>query len=319
MTGAPTPGYRARPGAASVVGAGAAARDRLRPEPRISRCRSTWSSGTSGDGPCALGEYFGPKPVVLAFVYYDCPMLCTQVLSAMIEQPELLSLEPGTRLRDRDGQLRPPRDAGDGGGAQGRCPAALRAAGRGRRLAFPDRRQPSIERLTKAAGFRYVWDRGDTAVRASRRAHRPDARRPARALSVRHRVRAARSPVRARRGVRRRGSAAPVDALLLYCYHYDPMTGRYGFVVMRALRLAGGATVLVLATFVVVMVRRDRHRTSAAGHERPHPRIRHQPPRTGTLCGHGTPPCFPNRLRRWRHAWTRCISFSSASPRSSRC
>jgi protein SCO1/2 len=50
----------------------------------------------------------------------------------------------------------------------------------------------------------------------------------------------------------------PADALLLYCYHYDPMSGRYGFVVMRALRLAGAATVVALGVFVFVMFRRDR-------------------------------------------------------------
>ena len=49
-----------------------------------------------------------------------------------------------------------------------------------------------------------------------------------------------------------------VDSLLLYCYHYDPMTGRYGLVVMRVLRLAGAATVLLLGTFIAVMVRRER-------------------------------------------------------------
>ena len=48
------------------------------------------------------------------------------------------------------------------------------------------------------------------------------------------------------------------DALLLYCYHYDPMTGRYGLVVMRAMRIAGVATVLALGTFIVVMIRREK-------------------------------------------------------------
>ena len=52
------------------------------------------------------------------------------------------------------------------------------------------------------------------------------------------------------------GSA--VDSLVLFCYHYDPMTGRYGFIVMRVLRLAGAATVLAVASFVFLMVRRER-------------------------------------------------------------
>jgi protein SCO1/2 len=49
-----------------------------------------------------------------------------------------------------------------------------------------------------------------------------------------------------------------VDSVLLYCYHYDPMTGRYGFVVMRALRIAGAVTVLSIASFVFIMLRRER-------------------------------------------------------------
>jgi protein SCO1/2 len=57
-----------------------------------------------------------------------------------------------------------------------------------------------------------------------------------------------------------------VDTLLLYCYHYDPMTGRYGFVVMRALRIAAAATVLALGTFVFVMVRREKRQGARLAH-----------------------------------------------------
>src|SRR6185312_9626042 len=56
-----------------------------------------------------------------------------------------------------------------------------------------------------------------------------------------------------------------VDSLLLYCYHYNPMTGGYGLVVMRALRLAGVGTVLALGSFILVMVRRERAASRHAG------------------------------------------------------
>ena len=49
-----------------------------------------------------------------------------------------------------------------------------------------------------------------------------------------------------------------VDQLLLYCYHYDPVTGKYGMVIMNVIRISGTATVLVLGAFMVVMFRRDR-------------------------------------------------------------
>jgi len=52
------------------------------------------------------------------------------------------------------------------------------------------------------------------------------------------------------------GSA--VDQLLLHCYHYDPVTGKYGMVIMNVMRISGTATVLILAVFMLLMFRRDR-------------------------------------------------------------
>ena len=49
-----------------------------------------------------------------------------------------------------------------------------------------------------------------------------------------------------------------VDSLLLYCYHYDPMTGRYGLAIMRAIRLAGGVTIVALGSFIIIMLRREK-------------------------------------------------------------
>jgi protein SCO1/2 len=58
----------------------------------------------------------------------------------------------------------------------------------------------------------------------------------------------------------------PVDQILLYCYHYDPSTGKYGVAIMSLLRIAGSATVLALGGFIVAMLRRDR-RAGAKGVE----------------------------------------------------
>jgi protein SCO1/2 len=52
-----------------------------------------------------------------------------------------------------------------------------------------------------------------------------------------------------------------VDRILLYCYHYDPATGRYGIVIMNALRIMAGATLAALLGFIVLAVRRDRRVT----------------------------------------------------------
>ena len=51
---------------------------------------------------------------------------------------------------------------------------------------------------------------------------------------------------------------SPVDAVLLFCYHYDPMTGTYGLAIFRVLQVAGALTVFGLGTFIVVMLRWER-------------------------------------------------------------
>ncbi len=56
----------------------------------------------------------------------------------------------------------------------------------------------------------------------------------------------------------------PVDRLLLYCYHYDPTTGKYGLVLMRVLRLAGVVTVVCLGGFIVIMRQREKRAAGAA-------------------------------------------------------
>jgi protein SCO1/2 len=60
----------------------------------------------------------------------------------------------------------------------------------------------------------------------------------------------------------------PIDQILLYCYHYDPLTGKYGVLIMNVVRLAGSVTVLGLGAFMAVMFRRDRRKAAADGEAR---------------------------------------------------
>jgi protein SCO1/2 len=267
MTGTPTPGYRVDPGLpASVVPAPLREigfdqnlnhQVPLDVELRDERGRVV-----------RLGEYFRAKPVVMAFVYYDCPMLCSRVLSAMISSLNVLALEPARDFEvvavSFDPRETPAIAAVRKAAVLERYDRQSAAEG----LHFLTGDQPSIDRLTKAAGFRYVWDQQTRqfAHPAGLVVLTPDGRLARYLFGLEYGPRDLRfALVEASSG--RVGRA--VDALLLYCYHYDPMTGRYGFVVMRALRLAGGATVLGLAAFIAVMVRRDRRRTLASGREDP--------------------------------------------------
>ena len=121
---------------------------------------------------------------------------------------------------------------------------------------------PSIERLTHAAGFRYAWD-ADTRQFAHPSGIivlTPDGRLARYLFGIEYGPRDLRfGIVDASAG--KVGTA--VDALLLYCYHYDPMTGRYGLVIMRLIRLAGATTVLALVAFILVMIRKERRRPAS--------------------------------------------------------
>jgi protein SCO1/2 len=204
-----------------------------------------------------IGSYFGKRPVVLVFAYYSCPMLCSQVVNGLASSVDVLSLQPG---RDFDVVVVSfdPRDT----------PAAAtlkktQFLERYKNDAAPDASHfltappASIDRLTKAAGFRYVWDKETQQF-----AHptgvivlTPDGRMARYLFGIEYGPRDLRlALVEASAGK----VGTVVDTLLLYCYHYDPMTGRYGVAIMRTLRIAGASTVLVLVTFVVVMLRREK-------------------------------------------------------------
>jgi protein SCO1 len=267
MTGTPTPGYRLDPGLpASVV-----------PPPlreigfdQHLNHQVPFDVGLRDERGRAvrLGEYFRAKPVVMAFVYYDCPMLCSRVLSAMISSLNLLALEPARDFEVVTVSFDPRETPAIAAAHKAAVLQRYERQGAADGLHFLTADQPSIDRLTKAAGFRYVWDQETQqfAHPAGLVVLTPEGRLARYLFGLEYGPRDLRfALIEAAAG----GIGRAVDTLLLYCYHYDPIRGRYGFVVMRALRLAGGATVLIMATFIAVMARRDRHRTSATGYGTP--------------------------------------------------
>lgn len=203
-----------------------------------------------------LGDYFGKRPVVLTFVYYECPMLCTQVLNGLAtsltvlkervgedfdvvtvsfdprETPVLAAAKKKTYL---DRYNRPGTDAG---------------------WHFLTGDAASIEALTDAAGFEYVWDEASKQF-----AHpsgiviaTPEGRLSRYFFGIEYAPRDVKFALM-ESSAGRIGNA--IDKLLLYCYHYDPSTGSYGFVAMNAVRAGGAVTLLALLGFVVVSLRRE--------------------------------------------------------------
>jgi protein SCO1/2 len=204
-----------------------------------------------------LGNFFGERPVVLALVYFNCPMLCTQVMSGLTSSLGVMSLEPGKDFDVVAVSFDPHETPKDAAEKKATFVQRYNRPGTEGGWHFLTGEQPSIDRLTKAAGFRYVWDKDTNQF-----AHptgiivvTPDGHVARYLFGVEYGPRDLRlSLVEASQG--KIGSV--VDSLLLYCYHYDPMTGRYGVVVLRTLRIAGAATVLAIASFIVIMVRREK-------------------------------------------------------------
>jgi protein SCO1 len=207
--------------------------------------------------PTPIGRYFGSRPVILVFAYYSCPMLCSQVVNGLASAVDVLSLRPG---RDFDVIVVSfdPRDTP----ATAASKKALyleryTTAGGAAASHFVTASQPAIDTLTRAAGFRYTWDKETQQF-----AHptgvivlTPDGRMARYMFGIEYGPRDLRlALVEASDG--KVGSVA--DTLLLYCFHYDPMTGRYGVAVMRTLRIAGASTAVGLMAFVVVMLRREK-------------------------------------------------------------
>lgn len=204
-----------------------------------------------------LQQYFGEKPVILALVYYNCPMLCNLVLNGLTKNLKPLSFSAGEEFDiislSFDHRETPALAAEKKKNYLKDYDRASAASG----WHFLTGDSVNISRLAEAVGFRYQYDpvtkeyahAGGIMVltpqgKLARYFYGVDY--PSRDLRL-SLVEASENKI-----------GSPVDQLLLYCYHYDPRTGKYGLVIMNVLRLAGIATVLLLVAFVIVMLRRDR-------------------------------------------------------------
>lgn len=209
-----------------------------------------------------LGDYFGRKPVVLAFVYYECPMLCTQVLNGLESALRVIDESIGQEF-DVVTVSFDPRETPVL--ALGKKKVYLEryqrpSAEQGWHFLTGD--ESSIAALTDAAGFSYVYD-ADTKQFAHASGiviATPEGRLSRYFFGIDYSPRDVKFAL-IESSAGKVGALA--DRLLLYCYHYDPATGNYGFVAMRAVRIGGAVTLAALFGFMFVSIRRD-HR--AAGH-----------------------------------------------------
>ncbi len=208
-------------------------------------------------GRIALGSLFRGKPVVLAFVYYECPMLCNMQLNGLLRAMRAISLTAGDQFDVLTVSFDPRETPAQAAAKKQQYIRQYGRAGAERGWRFLTGDQPSIERLTRAAGFRYTFDSksGQWAHASGVMLLTPGGRLARYLYGVEFSARDLRlGLVEASRG--RIGS--PVDKMLLYCFHYDPLRGRYGVAILNVVRAAGVATLLALCGFWGLMYRRSR-------------------------------------------------------------
>lgn len=204
-----------------------------------------------------LGEFFGERPVILALVYYECPMLCTMILNGLTSSLRILGFEAGDEYELVVASFDP---------REGPAEAARTRAVHLERLGGPPS-QPGwnfltgdpepISELAESVGFRYTFDEdsGEFAHTAGIVVLTPDGRVSRYFLGVEY-------PARyLRLGLIESASGTVgtlVDRVLLFCFRYDPQTARYSAAVMNLVRLSAFATVFVVGILVTASLRRER-------------------------------------------------------------
>jgi protein SCO1/2 len=205
-----------------------------------------------------LGDYFGKRPVILALVYYECPMLCTQVLNGLVSALGVMNFTVGKEFDIVAVSFDP-----------GETPELAR----GKKASYVDRykrpgseggwhfltgSQHAITQLTRAVGFRYAYNAEiDQYAHASGvMVATPDGRLSHYFYGIEYAPRDLRLALI---DAADRKIGSPVDQLLLACFHYDPKSGKYSLAIMRFVQAAGILTVAGISLGILLLRRRDRH------------------------------------------------------------
>lgn len=210
-----------------------------------------------------LGDYFkSGRPVLLNLVYYTCPMLCGEELIGEASALGVLRFTPGKEYEAVSVSFNPdetPKDASEKKQIYvDRMNEKLAQKTDGSGWHFLTGQEAQIKQLADAVGFHYKRDprTGQFIHAAAIMIVTPQGKIAQYYYGVEF------SPKDIRLGLieaSRNRIGTVVDQVLLYCYHYDPNTGRYGAVVTNIMRLSGAATVLIIGGFLIVMYRRESH------------------------------------------------------------
>jgi protein SCO1/2 len=207
--------------------------------------------------PVQLRQYFGSKPVILALVYFQCPMLCSQVQNNLTGALNgIVRFNVGRDFNVLTVSFDPRDTPQTAAESKKTYMSRYRRAGAAEGWHFLTGRKDQIDALAGAVGFRYAWDPASNqfAHASGIMLLTPDGRLAQYYYGIEYAPRDIQlGLIEASKG--KIGNIA--DQVLLYCFHYDPTRGKYGAAIFNILRISAAATVLLLGGFMFVMFRRD--------------------------------------------------------------
>ena len=204
-----------------------------------------------------LGDYFGKRPVLLAMVYYECPMLCTQVLNGVTGALKVLKFNVGQEFDVVAVSINPKEGPGLAAAKKQAYVERYNRPETADGWHFLTGTEENIRALANAVGFRYVYDEETKQF-----AHGAGVELiTPKGVIARYFYGIEYSPRDLRLGIIEASEervGTPIDTVLLLCFHYDPTTGKYGATAMTMVRVGAVLTMIGFAVYFFVAVRRER-------------------------------------------------------------
>lgn len=205
-----------------------------------------------------LSQFFGQGPVVLSLVYYDCPMLCTQVLNALDRSFKDVPMDIGKDFGVVTVSIDPSETPKLASAKRDLYAGIYGRPGGAAGWHFLTGEQSQIRQLADAVGFRYAYDADSKqfAHASAVMVLTPNGKISRYFYGIQYPSRDMRlGLVEASEGK----IGSPVDQVLLFCYHYDPVTGKYGLLISRVIKASGLLTVLAIGILVLVLSRHEHY------------------------------------------------------------
>jgi protein SCO1/2 len=216
-----------------------------------------------------LRTYFGDKPVVISMVYFSCGSLCPMSIKETVTSLNRLPLKPGSDYNVLVVSFDPKDTPAIASKEKAEFAKYFKEAGYGDGFHFLTGDQTAITRLTDAIGWKYKWDKatqqfvhaggimvatpdGKMSKYFYGLAYAPQDVRLALVEASQHKI------------------GSPVDYITLFCFHYDPTTGKYTLAITNLLKIGGCLTVVLLAGFIFMFIKNDKNRDSKEWKEAHH-------------------------------------------------